>query len=108
MPSTIDMNFPPVTKLTNYIGTCTAIGNPTPVVEAKLNKPTTDCYYTTSYTNDSIYTGQVLLTIPHITAKCYNATVFCSVRCRNCQTHQSSKLNVTALSIVEGELSKGR
>jgi len=103
MPSTIEMNFPPVIEHTNYTGTCAAIGNPTPVVEAKLNTPMTDCYYTTSYTNATIHTGQVLLTIPHVTAKCYNATVYCSVRCRNCRTQQSSKLNVTGLSVVEGE-----
>ncbi|XP_065913184.1 uncharacterized protein [Dysidea avara] len=105
MPPTIEMNFPPTTKHTNYIGTCTATGNPTPVVQAKLNIPSTDCPYTTSYTNVSMYTGQVVLTIPHVTTKCHNATVYCSVRCRNCRTQQSSKLNVTELSLTEGALS---
>ncbi|XP_065913186.1 uncharacterized protein [Dysidea avara] len=102
MPSTIEMNFPPTTKHTNYIGTCTATGNLAPVVEAKLNIPSTDCPYTTSYTNVSMYTGQVVLTIPHVTAKCHNAIVYCSVKCRNCRTQQSSKLNVTELSLTEG------
>ena len=106
MPSTIEMNFPPITKRTNYTGTCTATGNPTPVIEAKLSIPSTDCPYTTSYTNVSMYTGQVVLTIPHVTTKCYNATVYCSVKCRSCRTQESLKLNVTGLSLTEGELTK--
>ena len=103
MPSTIEMDFPQVTKQMNYTGTCRATGNPAPLVEAELNVSPTDCPYTTSYTKADTYTGEVVITIPHVTERCHNVTVHCYVRCRHCQTEQSKKLNVTRLSTNEGE-----
>ena len=76
IPTTIEVNFPPVTLNDNYVGTCTASGNPVPLVHVTLN--TEECPYTTSYTNTSQYTGQLVITIPQVTSQCGDVVVYCS------------------------------
>ena len=74
--TTIEVNFPPATLNGNYIGTCTACGNPVPLVNATLN--TEKCPYTTSYTNTSQYAGQLVITISQVTSQCGDVVVYCS------------------------------
>ena len=74
----IEIDFPPI-KDHNYTGTCNATGNPKPVIEAKLSS-SSDCPYTTSYTNISIYTRQVAVILAHATSMCNNVTVYCYVK----------------------------
>jgi len=89
IPTAIEVNFPPATLNSNYMGTCTASGNPVPRVHATLSND--DCPHTTSFTNTSQYTGQLVITIPQVTSQCEDVVINCNAG----QVVEMIMLNIT-------------
>ena len=93
IPTTIEISFPPATfDNNNYTGTCTATGNPAPLVDVTMN--TEDCPYSINHTNTSQYTTQVTITIPQVGGQCEDIVISC---------HVGQVVEVITLSISESE-----
>jgi len=89
-PTMVKMNFAYATLNERYLGTCSAEGNPRPIIYANFNSSSCNC--TITHHNISDFTGQVLFNISRVTEQCQNVTISCAVH----QIKETTQLNVTS------------
>ena len=89
------MHFPPASLNNNYAGSCTASGNPVPLVNVVLDQ-SEHCHYTTSAVITDRYTRKLTINIQLVTTECKGAVV----RCQANGAKKIMRLNITGETIT--------
>jgi len=90
IPDTVQANFTPAFLHKSYNGSCSAKGNPPPMMRAEFDSD--DCNYNAQVIDiDSDFTRLLIITIPTVSEHCQNVTITCLTS----NAHTTIKLNVT-------------
>jgi len=89
IPDTVKANFTLAFLNMSYNGSCSAKGNPLPLMRAEFDS--NGCNYTTTMIDiDGDFTRHLIITIPTVTEHCQDVTITCFA----CHIHTTIELNV--------------